>query len=179
MAVFVFISFLFSPSLCFCFAPSGSTIKPSCAKVLPRFILWTPLANLLAFFHQPGDTVLVMCRPASPRATTHLHRRHAPSPCQLDMTHSTPHTHHCDNPVIIDTNLSASARGAKVLVSWRKGEGHTKYKPWHAWHDLSSFGIWQKVWMWLCMQGSQRSGRLIPARPSALTAVVATWRRGW
>lgn len=70
----------------------------------------------------------------------------AKSPCQLDMTHATLHTHHCDNPVIINTNLSASARGAKVLWSRRKGDGggrgkgrHTKYR---SWSDLSGSGIW-------------------------------------
>lgn len=82
-----------------------------------------------------------MFRLASPRATSHLYRRHAKSPCQLDMTHAMPHTHHCDNPVIINTNLSASARGAKVLWSWRERGGgkrkgrHTKYWSWncHLW----------------------------------------------
>lgn len=109
--------------LLLCFFISGATIKHSCGKVLPRSILWTPPANLLAFFHQPGDTVLVAFRPASLRATTHLSRRHAKSPCQLDMTHGMPQTHHCDNPVIINTHLSASAQGAKVLRSWTNGEG--------------------------------------------------------
>lgn len=107
-------------STCFCISQPGGMVAHSCAKVLPKFILWTSRANLLAFFHQPGDTVLVVFRAASPRATTHLHRRNAKSPCQLDMTHATPHTHHSDNPVIINTNLSASARGPKVL--WREGE---------------------------------------------------------
>lgn len=71
----------------------------------------------------------------------------AKSPCQLDMTHATLHTHHCDNPVIINTNLSVSAWGAKVLWSRRKGdEGgqrkgrHTKYRSWSA---LSGSGIWR------------------------------------
>lgn len=51
-----------------------------------------------------------------------------------------PHTHHCDNPVIINTNLSASARGAKVLWCWSEGGGkrkgrHAKYWSWycHLW----------------------------------------------
>lgn len=78
----------------------------------------------------------VVLRPAPPRSTTHLHRCHAKSPCQLDMTYAMPHTHHCDNPVIINTNLSASAWGAKVLWCWREGGGkrkgrHTKYWSWH------------------------------------------------
>lgn len=114
------------------------------------FILWTPPVNLLAFFHQPGDTVLLVFRQASPRATTHLHRRHAKSPCQLDMTHAMPHTHHCDNPVIINTNLSASAWGAKVLWSQREGGGkrkgrHTKYWSWYChlwlWDQAASVNV--------------------------------------
>lgn len=168
-------------SACFCTSLSDDAITHSCAKVLPSFILWTPPANPLAFFPQPGDTVLVVFRPASPRATTHLHRRHAKSPCQLDMTHAMPHTHHCDNPVMINTNLSASARGAKVLWSWRKGEGggerHTDTLSTGRGTVISGSGIRQQVWMWLCTQDSQTRGRLIPAPPSALTAVVSTWRR--
>lgn len=148
------------------------------------FILGTSQANLLAFFHQPGDTVLVVFRPATPRATAHLHGRNAKSPCQLDMTRATVHTHHCDNPVIINTNLSASAQGANVLWSRRKGgrggrrKGrHTKYR---SWYNLSGCGITQQVWIRVCTQDSQTRGRLIPAPPSALAAVVCTWRiRRW
>lgn len=40
-------------------------------------------------------------------------------PAISDMTHAAPHTHHGDNPVMINTNLPASARGAKVL--WCRG----------------------------------------------------------
>lgn len=84
----------------------------------------------------------VVLRPAPPRSTTHLHRRHAKSPCQLDMTYAMPHTHHCDNPVIINTNLSVSAWAAKVLWCWRNGGGkrkgrHTKYRSCHC-----------HLWLW-------------------------------
>lgn len=156
MAISLFISscFIFSHSLFLSLSLSGGTVIHSCAKAFPRFILWAPPANLLAFFHQPGNTVLMVFWPASPRATTHPHRHNAKTPCQLDMTHATPHTHHCDNPVIINTNLSASAWRAEVLWSWRKGEGggrkkgrHTKYRSWYC--HLSGFGIRQQVWMWL------------------------------
>lgn len=99
----------------------GVRVLHSRAKELPGFILWTPLANLLAFVHQPDDTVLVVLRPASAGATAFPHRRNAQSPCQLDVTHAVPQAHQCDNPVIINMNLSVSAQGAKVLWSREVG----------------------------------------------------------
>ena len=139
--------------------PTHGRITHSHATALPRFIRWTPSVNLLAFFHQPGDTVQAAFRPTSPRATTHLHRRQGKSPCQLDMTHAMPHTHHCDNPVIINTNLSASARAAKVLWSRReggKGKGKADTLSTGRGTVISGSEIRHQVWMWLCTHRTVR-----------------------
>lgn len=179
MAISVFISchFIFSHSVSLIISVwwhSDTFMCQGISKVYPLNSTSKSLGILPStWWHSSGG---------SPGATTHPHRHNAKSPCQLDMTHATLHTHHCDNPVIINTNLSASARRAEVLWSWRKGEGggrkkgrHTKYRSWYC--HLSDSGIREQVWMWLCTQDIQTRRRLIPAPPSALTAVVFTWRR--
>lgn len=80
-------------------------------------------------------------------------------------------------------SLSVSMRSKGIMKverrerGGRRKGGNTKYR---SWYSLSGSGIKQQVWMWLCTQDSQTRGRLIPAPPSALAAVVWTWRiRRW
>lgn len=112
-------------SLCFCTSLYGGTVIHS----LPRFIHWTPPANLLASFHLHGDTVLVVFRPASPRATD-------PSP-QItwqkspSTRHDTRHAAHsslwqpCHNQ---HKSLSVSGRSKRYYGARREGREEGKGK---------------------------------------------------
>lgn len=111
----------------------------SLAKVLPRFILCrTPPVNLLAFLHQPGDTVLVVLRPASPRATTPQTQCQKSLPTRHDIRHAAHSSlwQPCHNQ---HKSLSVSTRSKGIMVLERGGrekEGrHTKYWSWycHLW----------------------------------------------
>lgn len=154
------------------------------AKASPRFkphkiISWQLSTNLVTqFYWHPGHPHL---EPKAHRGHRNPRDAMPKVPAISDVTHAAPHSHHGDNPVMINTNLPASAQGVKVL--WRRGnrgKGLGKADTLSAGGAtvISGSEIRRRAWVrvWLCTWDSQAGGKLIPAPPPppALDSVLST-----
>lgn len=82
-----------------------------------KIISWQLSTNLVTqFYWHPGHPHL---EPKAHRGHKNPRDAMPKVPAISDVTHAAPHSHHGDNPVMINTNLPASAQGVKVL--WRRG----------------------------------------------------------